>query len=785
MPCGVWQVVVGTGVCLLAPCRLAGAEARPAAGGASPPTAGTRVPRPGAIRFGNTASEKSHSLTSSDAVTLRGALGEPCRHVGPNGHLTFRMTCDPDEQNYLTVKLWGSDTGSGQLYLYDGEDRVGGYQKHQPELDLLGGDPAFPGRFFYSTYMIPDAMTEDRRDVTLRIGSTGQPTPYSRQRKEAEQRDLSRSVYAAYVHTNAFFTPSAGGKSGQAPQAGPPLAHPDGLSSVEHLHRQLDLAVERLLRWQWIGDDWDAWVAEGKAPGGLTGAIVTRGAKDTRWTPEEWRRQAARRMGGNRVCLLVPEIYARAYHAGWSRYHGRKELVERVIKALDYFRVAQGQNGGFDDIWAHEWVGGPVRRRAGNCLEGFGHMGLGAAFLELKGEIETGPYLDERVEDDDDPATPQVPRRAAWTDLFRCSRDYLTTVRGHAPNQDMANQVAAYLANQCLRVLAPDQAWAEDRIRPLVYSACGFEPDIYGGRWISAKGLSCEPNGTSNGGYCGNYGDLSDPLFRLAHRTRDERIERRALQFSHTLAKFRYPSLDAAHRPVLRREGVITWRNNRTPGKIDSGGDPYAAAVLRDPLNVRGLQLAVANGDFFRVDLDRYWAHLQAVTAMLMRQVDSIEQALALPPSAARLPFEPGQPDFAWADEQAGTVVVRRGDERLLMSLNWRHGYRNRTRSPENAVANDIARVHHTTPTIERIANVRMESRDGFGGLYVCRYGPYLIGMNASAGKTYELGVPAEWSGARELVSGATLSAGAQVPLQAQCTAVLKATRYTGEADAP
>lgn len=772
----VWQAIVGAGMCLLAPGRPTAAEA-----GVPAPAARDQPPPSNALRFGDSASEQACSLSNADAVAARGGLGESCRCIGSNGHLTFRMSCDPGEQNYLTVKLWGSDTGAGQLYLYNGDERIGGYQRQQPELDLLADDPAFPGRFYYSTYLIPQPMTQGRGEVTLRIGSTGQPTPYSTRKKEAEQRDLSRGIYAAYTHTDPFFTPGAGEKTGQAPPVGPPLAHPEGLTPIEHLHRQLDLAIGRLLRWQWIGDEWDAWVAEGKAPGGLTGAIVTRGARDESWTMEEWRRQAARRMGGNRVCLLVPDIYARAYHAEWSRYHGREELVERVVKALDYFRVAQGNNGGFDDIWAHEWVGGPARRRAGNCLEGFGHMGLGAAFLELRGEIEARPYLDEQIEDDDDPATPRVSRRRAWTDLFRGSRDYLTTVRGHAPNQDMANQVAAYLANQCLRVLDPGQAWTEDEIRPFVYSACGFGPDIYGGRWISAKGLSCEPNGTSNGGYCGNYGDLVDPLFRLAHLTGDERVKQRALQFSQTLARFRYLSQDAEQHPVVRREGVITWRNNKTPGRIAYGGNPYAAVVLGDPLNLREVQLALAHGDLYRVDLDRYWAHLQAATAAMMHHVDLLEKALSLPPTQARLPFEPGQPDFAWADEEAGAVVVRHGKERLLMSLNWRHGYKDRTRSPENAVASDIARVHHTTPSTKRIANVRMESRDGFGGFYVCRYGPYLVGMNTSERKAYDLAVPAEWPVVTDLISGDAVPAGARVPVSSRNTVVLRTNGPTSE----
>ena len=697
------------------------------------------------VQFGDEASEQAHALTQSHSVVEGGGLGEKCRRIGPNGHLTWNAKCSPQEQNYLTVKLWGSDTGRGQLYLYDGERRIGGYQDSWPELDRLGGrrgaDPVLPGRFCYSTYMIPPEMTRGKAEVTLRIGSTGEPTPYSRDRREADQKELSRGIYRAYVGTDPYFMPLPDETQGTAPESAEPLEHPEGLSPVECLHRQIDLAVDRFLTWQYYGSEWDQWVEEEKGPAILTGAFNVHGAKDAGWTKQQYKDTLAARMGGNRVALLVPEIYARAYHAVWSKHYHREELVDRVVKALDYARLAQGNNGGFDDIWTHRWVGGPDRRKTGNCLEGFGHMGLPAAFLLLHTEIEAKGYLDERVDEDDDPGTAEVTRREAWTRLFLEGRNYLVSDygRGHAPNQDMADIVAAYLDDQCLHSLAPEQAWPAETRRKYVYTACGLEKDVYGGYWISSKGLSCEPHGTSNGGYCGCYGDLSDPLFRLAGLTGDRQVEQRALQCAHALAKFRYPSLDAESRPVIRSEGVITWRNNWTPGVIAYGGNPYAAVALNDPLSLREIQLAAHQGGYYRVEPFQpgpYSVHLPAVTAGLMRQVDLLEKALSLPPTEARLPSEAGQPDFAWADEQAAAVVVKQGENRLLMSLNWRHGFDGGPnfgrRAPEHAAVSNIARVHYTTPTMERIANVRMESPQGFGGLYVCRYGPYLVAMNAN-----------------------------------------------------
>jgi len=729
--------------------------------------------------FGRTDSEQSHGFAEANTVVATGGLGTPCRRVGPHGHLTFVLKCDPGEQNYLTVKLWGSDTGRSQLYLYRDGKRLGGYQRDCPELDLLTAEPFFPDRFYYTTYMIPLEWTRQKRSVSICIGSAGRPTPYSPATKEARQENLSRGVYRAYVGVDPFFVPGPDEKQGSPPLSAKPRNHPAGLCQVEYLHRQLDLAVDRMLTWQYYGREWDRWVSEGKAPAVMTGSINIHGAKDAKWTRKEWKDVSVRRGGIHVRCQLVPEIYARAYHAKGSRHFHDEQLVRRVVKALDFYRIAQGGNGGFveiEDRRKPSWIGGPDRNPGNGCLMGFGMMGLPAAFLVLQKEITSSDSLEQGIDDDDNVETPAVPRGQAYADLFVGMRDYLVSPRGrgHAPNQDMADILAAYLCDRCLRHLRPAQAWSDQDLKRYVDAACGFDKDIYGGYWISRKGLSLEPHGSSNGGYCGNYGpSVIDPLFRLAMLTEDDRIGGRALQAAHALAKFRYPSLDAEGRPCVRLEGVITWRNNFAPGRIAYGGNPYAAVTMKDPLCLRELQLAAGHGGYFRIKLDRYWAHLQSTTVALLQHVDALEQALTLPPTTRRLPFEDGQPDFAWADEQAGAVVVEHGDERLVMSLNWRHGFKTRERAPANALANNIARVHHRTPRIARIANVRMETVGGIGGLYVCRYGNYLTVMNPSGRpRRFELG---DWAKRPvfELIRGKR-HAGATIQVPRMDTVVLR-----------
>ena len=199
---------------------------------------------------------------------------------------------------------------------------------------------------------------------------------------------------------------------------------------------------------------------------------------------------------------------------------------------------------------------------------------------------------------------------------------------------------------------------------------------------------------------------------------------------------------------------------------------------------------------------------------------DEYELLRAQPASRFRLPMSPGQPDFAWADEEDGVLALRHGDEILYVSLYWRARH----------AINSLARVHHITPHFDRIAVVREETQFepsgleykrpdwvnfGFanGGLrypgdlhsafageklpiakipaglafkpgqesihagkasfYQLRYGRYLIGMNTTKSQTFELKTPAGLADAPELVSAKKTALTALVKVGPRSTVVL------------
>ena len=725
------------------------------------------------VAFGDAASEKAHAVSAAGTVADTGGLGQPCRRIEGGGALVFQLQCDPDAQNYLTVKFWGSDRDVATLFLFDGDKRIGEYLGAWPELDLSKGEAAFPGRFYYATCMLPREMTRGRQTATVKLAAVGSINPYAEPgKRERPLQGRTRGIYRAYCHTDPFFVPGPDEKQGEAPAARvrPPA---EAGAAPDPLRREVDEGVARLLRWQLHGPEWDAAVAKGDAPAAMTGAVL----RPTDWrklAAEGWKDAVAKRAtDGNATALDALAIFAKAYRAEWSRHHANAEMLDRVAQGLDFCCLLQGSNGGF---LAKEWRGAPDRKPAGSCLEGFGTAGLGQALVLVHEDLAAKGLLDREVDADGDPATPAVPRRAAWAEMFARHRDYLVSRegRGHATNQDLAQMTAMWLANESLRALAPDRAWPREKALEYVREAVGLRQDPLGGYWVTRKGLALEPWGTLGGGYCGNYGLMGvGAIGRLAELTGDPQVRARAAQAVRAAAYFIYPSINADGYRCMRREEVISARNNNWPGRVDYGGNDFAAAVLREPLAVRAAQRFAADGNA-RSILEEGNAHF---VAGLEAAVMNLEHALAIPaipPAAARLPMEDGQPDFAWADEQAAAVAVRDRGARLYMALNWRRGFKGNQRDPEHATVNNIARVHCTTPAVDRIATLAMESPHGFGGLYVCRYGDYLVGMNGSEDATYDLPLPPGAAAAVDLVSRKACDGGAGIRVPPLTTVVLR-----------
>jgi len=707
------------------------------------------------IQLGDKVSESVHNVVAPNTRIITGGLGEICRQIEPGGEISFTVRCDPDNQNYLTVKLWGSDVNPCVLFLADETGkRYGNYLTEMPELDLNQGKPSFQGRFYYVTYPIPRELTQGKTSIRLKLVAIGSIAPYAPpDQRERPLQNPSRGIYRIYTHTDPFFIPPPDEKQGKPPiPKTVPSKSPAELIAMNR--QQINEAIEKLLEAQIYGDYWAKRIKDGSVPIQAYGA-TSRRLPPPNLTPSEFLNQLTVRMtGGNCADFGIVGVYARAYNWSGSKFYRNPELLDRIVAALDFLARAQGANGGFT---ARQWIGVPNRGKGWSCLEGYGTRWLGRAFLEVANVLKEKGLLEKEVDDDCDPTTPPIPRWKVYAHMFALHRDYLVReARGHATNQDLVQIQSMWLCNEALRHLAPELAWPKEKALAYVYSAIGLERDPLGGFWISPKGLPLEPWGTLGGGYCGNYGiNCVHAICEMAEITEDEKVRRQALKVVEAFSHFFFPDTDESGFKCWRREEVISTRNNFNPGRVDYGVNFYAAAVLRSPIAVRAWELWLEDGNHPE-PLD--WRNAHFINMLLGRLYSApyFEQLLLKPPlrSKVRLFMELGQSDKAWVDEYGHVVVVRHKDgSRLYASLQWRRGFKPEGRGPRYVRVNNIARIHFTTPTIDRIATIYMEAPHGFGKLYICRYGPYFIVINCSEDATFTLKAP-PGSEVIDLVSG-------------------------------
>jgi len=725
------------------------------------------------VIFGDENSETAHRLDQSNTTIGNGGLNESYRKLEgtdlDSSYFGVTVSVDPEVQNYITFKLWGSDTLERKRYLHlyyyktifgalGKWSQFGSTGSDTPELVNWSNISTYPNRCVYVTYLLPDEILQGKDSIHLRLAGAELP------------------IYRAYTHTNSYFKPDEDETQGSAPQFNSPYPSPDGQTQIEHLHAQLDLAVDRFLTWQYYGEEWDNWVANGWAPEIMTGALNIHGVKDTSWTLEQYKATWSARQNAHVRAQMPIETIALAFHKPWSKYYQDSTLIDRVVSALDFLRVAQGSDGGYielENVPGGRWIGAPNRTEGAGSLMGFGMKGAPGAFLAMQNEIVTDSYMNEMINDGDS----LISRRQAYINLFAGFRDYLTlpSRRGHASNQDIVNLTAAYLADQCLLKLDPSQCWSEATRQYYLDVCIGLEDGIYGGPWVSTKGTSLEPNGLARGGYETGYGEHNTEHYaRLAVLTGEEKIRAYLETHLEALAKMRFLKYDNGLRPVVRREEWLGWRNYDYPGPEAYGDVPMAAALLNDEWALYGTQMAAEHGYYFKKDYSKYWVHLMAESSKMMRQVDYIEQALEMPSPDVRYPFEDGQPDYAWADEQAGLVVIKDEGRQLWANMQWRHPLQDDVRHVDNALTNNKVRVHYSSPEYELLATTAMHSVDEMYSLYIWQFGKYLVLMNASPDIAYEFILPeGSPSSVIDLISKTQIDLSSNPVIQPQTTLIL------------
>ena len=342
---------------------------------------------------------------------------------------------------------------------------------------------------------------------------------------------------------------------------------------------------------------------------------------------------------------------------------------------------------------------------------------------------------------------------------------------------------------------------------------------------LTDKGLTKEL------GYVGTYGEVIDWVTQIFEATKtaqnlsgDPKLKRRLVEVARARAAFRYPALDSQGNQAMVLEQIVGWRDSHYPGeptyaqRASWDGTPLeAAAATLDPALLGFVQQMFDDNQFFASVGSSLQEKGFRTTAGLLPLVDQFELLQNAPKVSTRLPMTWSQPDYLFSDEEDGVVAIKNGREILYVSLYWRARY----------AINNLTRVHYLTPNFDRIAVVRQESQfspsgqtytrpnrtnmafadwgpkypvpvdsanageqmpvakvpDGIpfkvgdenayagkADFYTLFYGPYLIGMNTTTDKTFDLSSP---SVGKNLTSKTQVKAGQVLKVRPRTTTVV------------
>ncbi|HYO10252.1 MAG TPA: hypothetical protein VER17_14890 [Tepidisphaeraceae bacterium] len=788
------------------------------------------------IDFGNLAAETAHAFehgTPPALLSPRGvgsvgvSSGLTYRNPSGNPDLTFNVAVDPVRQNYLSVRVWGNDVPNDPMDMTVGTT--------VEVLEENGGNVQFPNRFIYYTAAIPIAQTIGKTSIQLTLDAgrpvysaythtatmlvpdsadpagtkpavTGEPT--------LDALTLNEAISILQAKRQSIY--NAGGYFDQmlARQVMP--GTPGAPTETIGLDLFTDVNAWRAANPSATPDDWRNRIATQKAGPGYTAfpdellGVLTA----------SYLLQPFTDASGN----VVP---------GLDRYHD-PSLITRIVSAIDGASWSQGSNGGFPTQggdWiglissprvSGDYAGQPGRLptvHGGGSLQGVDTYALGWTLIQLLNDPTAAPILQSYLGQSYDANLNggSMLRATAYERMLFEHVNYCLGATGGTHSQNMFQELAMYAASVALtkiQALFPNAAYAipHETTFNIAKEIMGLRPTSSGMRGVYAgsvenfgmtlKGFG-EAHGAISTGYDGGgYGSIIPWLaVRFAQIAAwDPNADAATVNAMRDMASITVDSYDQFLSPLERAtvnsSGVVTsvtrgWgaepyityrdtKNVNSYANVLEFNDQYLASdpsgVLANAYALRSAYLSTQHGLTARNSAGgdgrslNYLRDLQAYESTI-RSLINVDPATLTP-----LPAEPGQPDFEWADVQAGAVAFLNNGERFYANLNWRNYEFNNgfTNMPHS----NVARVHYTTGTIERAGQIIMpkdaanvQADGNLTGLplktaKVLRYGDYLIVLNDGS-TAYAAKLPAGIGQAKDLATGMLHNLGANVNVAA------------------
>lgn len=729
------------------------------------------------IHFGNSLSEKGHSLTEKSTAIIKDGLDESARILLPiegarveGGNVNFTLKVDPNKQNYVTVKMWGSDADNNILILFIEGKQIG--YRHLGDIDMISignGSAPFFGRFTYTTLPLPKNMTRGKKEIKLSIRSTG---PYYRYGNtfdsyQKAMTEPTKGIYKAYSHTQEYFNP-AGEKQGAAPQS--VIRTSPGEDVMDEVKVLVNQEIEKIL------------------------------AKEIPSQEEI-------------------QFLADAYFVKWTTVYQDKRVTENTLATIDHYAKRFESEG--EKLYGDSWVlAGPLAIVARYFINDIKPI-LDADPARKARWINLFRYSVDYAKT----------HRRSYTNQGMIV-DWYMYENNHTlfliePELALPQtQTLGYLHEAA--GIIPWTGSVKDDGQP----SYQLGKEYY---QLTDKGLTKEL------GFVGGYGEIAYWLMHLYNATGergkrdsgDAKLRAQLLKMAKARTYFRYPSFDSDGYKTIRAEAVIGWRDPYPyPGYIIYGEKGVTrettplmvTATTLDPELVGYAQQMLDDNQLFSVIKEKMNDRGIHSLATLLRVPDEYELIKQQSRQDHMMKMSEGQPDFVFSDEEVGVVAVKNGEERFFASLYWRSNY----------AINFMARVHYTTPQTDHIATVYQDvkytpsgytykrpprvnlhfsdARDfypdvvsantgeelpiakvpdgirfkpgqenfyaGKGDFYRLQYGKYLIGMNCTTDQHFELEIPKGYKKVIDLTDAKKSIIASKVSIAPRMTVVLLLEKY-------
>ena len=336
--------------------------------------------------------------------------------------VTFELRCDPEKQNYLTVKLWGGSGSSGSRL---NVSTVGGRNLYKNKsnrnwrwgrLIKQNSSNPVPGRFFYATAALPKELV-DESPASVKLTYRG------------DKDKPGYKLFGVRLHTDPYYEPDEDELQGEPFELGPPRPGetPTRTEQIDYWRSQANRAFEWSRNKQIFGERAENFIENGDCPEWTRGAITYSRA----WSelPPGFDQMDSDVMGYGswlifdsgrfRHAFYHMALFAHAYVHEWSDYYQSEEMLERFVAAMDFYSLAQGTRGTFqgpeveitEGTWRPAWQGAPDRgSHAAAALLPYSQY-MYKAYNMLHEDLETKGYLYQPFPHDLDPEFADRPLR--------------------------------------------------------------------------------------------------------------------------------------------------------------------------------------------------------------------------------------------------------------------------------------------------------------------------------------------------------------------------------------